>query len=329
VLQLIDRFDIESAVEKARELGAKKLGIQLPDGLKQYAFEISNLLERENFSVVISGKPTYGSCDIDMELLEEVDLLLHFAHTPVTDVDKVIYVPYRVDYSVETVLELLKTKTEIMENSEIEKISLTATSQYAHKLPELKELLESEGFKVYLKKGSSRVEMEGQVLGCNFSSVDGRADIVLFVGDGTFHPKGIAIYSRKEVCAVSPLEKKVRMFGKIDAEKFIRERYMLIIKAMDCKKFCIVASSKPGQKRLELASEIKEKLNRCNQSAILIYVDDVKLDNFMCECIINTACPRIAYDDWKRFGKPVLTPEEVEILIGEREWENYEMDEFL
>ncbi len=329
MLRLIDRLDIESAVEKAREFKAKKLGIQLPNGLKQYAFEISNWLEKENFSVVVSGKATYGSCDIDMELLREVDLLLHFAHTPVIDVDRVIYVPYKVDYSVKTVLELLKTRTEIMRNPEIDKISLTATSQYAHKLPELRELLKSEGFSVYLKKGSSRIKIEGQVLGCNFSSVDRRADIVLFVGDGTFHPKGIAIYSKKEVCAISPLEKRVRKFGKVDAEKFIRERYMLIIKAMDCKKFCIVASSKPGQRRLELASELKEKLNRCNQSAVLMYVDDVKLDNFTCECIINTACPRIAYDDWKWFGKPVLTPEEVEILVGERDWENYEMDEFL
>ena len=44
-------------------------------------------------------------------------------------------------------------------------------------------------------------------------------------------------------------------------------------------------------------------------------------------CYVNTACPRLAYDDQVRFSVPVLTPGEFEILCGVRDFENYEVDE--
>jgi len=321
---ILRRFDLTGLIEEVRETNAKKIGIQLPDGIKYWIFEIVRILEKEGFEVVVSGKASYGSCDIDLELLKKVDLLMHFSHTPVIELDRVVYVPYKVEYNVESVLKTLRT-----EDIEFERVSLTATSQYAHKLEEVKERLEDEGFKVYLKKGSDRVKMKGQVLGCNFTSVDRRAEAVIFVGDGNFHPKGIAIYSKKDVYAVSPLEEKLRKFRKDEVEKFIRERYTLIAKAMECKNFCVVASSKPGQNRLDLAVKLRNLLNSVNCNSIIVYTDEVRLENFPCECIINTACPRISYDDWRVIKKPVLTPQEAEIIAGKRSLDDYEVDEIL
>ena len=40
-----------------------------------------------------------------------------------------------------------------------------------------------------------------------------------------------------------------------------------------------------------------------------------------------TACPRIAIDDSIMYKKPLLTPQELEIAIGKRKWEDYEIDE--
>ena len=40
-----------------------------------------------------------------------------------------------------------------------------------------------------------------------------------------------------------------------------------------------------------------------------------------------TACPRIAIDDSKMYKKPLLTPQELEILFKRRKWEDYEIDE--
>ena len=44
---------------------------------------------------------------------------------------------------------------------------------------------------------------------------------------------------------------------------------------------------------------------------------------------VNTACPRLAYDDQVRFPVPVLTPPEFEILCGARAWDDYAIDEYL
>ena len=44
---------------------------------------------------------------------------------------------------------------------------------------------------------------------------------------------------------------------------------------------------------------------------------------------VNTACPRLAYDDQVRFPVPMLTPPEFEILCGVRDWDDYAIDEYL
>jgi 2-(3-amino-3-carboxypropyl)histidine synthase len=42
---------------------------------------------------------------------------------------------------------------------------------------------------------------------------------------------------------------------------------------------------------------------------------------------VTTACPRVALDDAAKYRIPILTPPEFEVLLGEREWEEYEFDE--
>jgi 2-(3-amino-3-carboxypropyl)histidine synthase len=44
-------------------------------------------------------------------------------------------------------------------------------------------------------------------------------------------------------------------------------------------------------------------------------------------CYVNTACPRLAYDDQVRFPVPVLSPQEFEILCNVRTWDEYAIDE--
>jgi 2-(3-amino-3-carboxypropyl)histidine synthase len=52
-----------------------------------------------------------------------------------------------------------------------------------------------------------------------------------------------------------------------------------------------------------------------------------ELLNLGFDAYVNTACPRLAYDDQVRFPAPVLSPQEFEILCGARDWEQYAIDE--
>ena len=62
----------------------------------------------------------------------------------------------------------------------------------------------------------------------------------------------------------------------------------------------------------------------------LVYLDNIEPDrllNLGVEAAVSTACPRIALDDAAKYKIPILTPPEFEVLMGKRDWEEYEFDE--
>ncbi len=299
---------------------AKVIGIQLPDGLKPKAFEIVEKLKEKGYEVIVSGESCFGACDIDLNLLKVVDVLLHFVHTPILNIEKVIYVPYKIDYNACDVFDVIKS------NVRERRIALISIAQYCHKLKELKKLLEENGYEVELKKGTRRVVYPGQVLGCNYTALrNSKSDAVVFIGDGLFHAIGASIYTGKKVYALNPLSLEI---VRVDTSEFLKERYRLISRCVGLKRVGIIVSSKPGQNRFELAKNLLNLAESYNLKAHLIYLNELtpeKLYNLPYEFYVNTACPRISYDDYKNYDKPIITPQEFEILVGNRE--EYAMDE--
>jgi len=51
------------------------------------------------------------------------------------------------------------------------------------------------------------------------------------------------------------------------------------------------------------------------------------LEGYRVDAWVNTACPRIAIEDVLRYKQPMLTPPELEIVLGLRKWEEYRFDE--
>ncbi len=298
------------------EIKGKRLGIQLPDGLKYYASEIAEFFEKKGFEVILSGKASYGACDIDLDLLKMVDVLLHVGHTKLLNYKNVIYVPYKVDYEVDP--------QTIKKNLKERRIALIGTANYAWKFKEVAKVLESVGYVVELRRGV-KMEFDGQILGCNYSCLkDIESDAILFIGDGTFHAVGAAIYAKKRVYAYNPLTNEMSIIG---FEDFLKKRYFAISKAKLCNSFGILVSKKPGQKRLRLALKLKKMAEEKGIRAEIILADEITSDlieNLNFCCYINTACPRVTYDDYKKFSKTIISPQEFEIALGFRE--DYELD---
>ena len=117
------------------------------------------------------------------------------------------------------------------------------------------------------------------------------------------------------------------------ADRILRIRFARITKAREAKKRGIVVSSKEGQYRLELAKEIKKLLKDNGMEGFIIMLDnvnpDVLLPYFDLDAFIVTACPRIAIDDSQMYKKPLITPQELEIVLNKRQWEDYQLDEIL
>lgn len=76
-------LEIEKAVKEINKQKAKKVCIQLPDGLKPKAKEIADKLkEKTNAEIIIWLGSCYGACDVP-EYVEKlgVDLLIQWGHS--------------------------------------------------------------------------------------------------------------------------------------------------------------------------------------------------------------------------------------------------------
>jgi len=309
--------DISDLVRQLRQRGVRKAALQFPAGLKRQAAKYAGALQAEGFEVIVSGDPCYGACDLALETLEHADVLVHIGHAPVDRQEKVIFVPYPVDFDVavlEKVLPLLKGKT----------TGLVTTVQHARLIPAMEAFLKGRGIDVRVAGGSGRTPLRGQVLGCSFSAArETGADEILFVGTGVFHPIGIALAAKARVVALDPL---TGIAQEVSADSLLRKRFAVIEKARGAKTFGIIVSTKSGQQRLELA----HRLAALSPDTLIVTMKEVSPDellNLGFGCYVNTACPRLSYDDQVRFHVPVLSPQEFEILCGTRTWDDYAIDE--
>lgn len=300
-----------------KKRGAKKVALQFPAGLKRKAAEYTSTLKGAGFEVSVSGDPCYGACDLALDALDDADFLVHFGHTPVDKQDRVIFVPYEVDFDIpvlEKAIPLLKNRN----------IGLVTTVQHVHLIPAMESFLKGKGIDVRVADGSGRTPCRGQVLGCCFTTArDTTADEILYVGTGLFHPIGIALSTKKRVIALDPL---TGIASEVSGDTLLRKRFAVIEKARGAKTIGIIVSTKSGQHRMGLA----RRLAALSPGAVIVTMKEVSPDellNLGFGAFVNTACPRLAYDDQVRFPVPVLSPQEFEILCGARDWENYAIDE--
>jgi len=323
-------LELEHIIQRLKESKAKRALLQLPEGLKTRGMEIIARLERETGAVVtLQVTPVFGACDmLSRSRHPDAEFVIHVGHSPMPSLKPeipTIFIEARSDLDVAPVVKLAARGMS-------GKIGLLTTVQHVHKLDEMRSLLEAAGLEVHIGKGGSRLAHPGQVLGCDFSAARAVADKVdsfLFVGTGLFHPLGAALATGKPVLAADPSSS--RLVDLADArEKALRQRHGAIARAMDAKRFGILACTKPGQQRSELAESLKRELEGAGKEAIILSFDHLEpanLRGLALDAYVSTACPRLAIDDYLRFEQPILTPVELRVLLGKERWDGYRFDE--
>jgi 2-(3-amino-3-carboxypropyl)histidine synthase len=310
--------DLSRLIGVLRERGAKRVALQFPEGLKRRAPAMARALQEAGFEVIVSGDPCHGACDLPLPALALADLLVHVGHAPVDDRPGVIYDLHPMDFPVEVLGEAIPLLTG-------NRVGLVTTSQHLHLLPRVAGFLKARGIEAVVAGGTGRAGHPGQVLGCSFSGARGTGcSEVLYVGTGLFHPVGIQLATGARVIALDPF---LGTAAVVSADRFRRRRFALVEKARGAERIGILLSTKSGQQRLALA----RRLAALSEKAVLVALCEVspeELLNLGFDCYVNTACPRLAYDDQPRFPVPVLSPPEFEILCGKRAWEDYAIDEW-
>jgi 2-(3-amino-3-carboxypropyl)histidine synthase len=294
--------------------------LQFPEGLKKNALKLAEELEKGGNEVFISSSPCYGACGLAVDEARKVkaDKIIHYGHSDY-GVESEIPVEYvffdeKVEFK-----GILKKSLEFLK--EYEKIGLVTTIQHIRQLPEIKEFLEGNGKEVFIGKPGGLAKYPGQLLGCDAGSVksiENEVDCFLYFGGGVFHPLGASLETKRPFLAVDPFINKVQFLDK-EREGVEKRRKGALLKAIEARNFGIICSIKPGQFNLKMASEIKRKLKEVGKSAQILISDEINfesLGNFVnFDCFINTACPRIAIDDYDRIRKPILGMDEVKELV--------------
>jgi 2-(3-amino-3-carboxypropyl)histidine synthase len=323
-------MEMDNVIKQIKRYNAKNVGLQFPEGLKTKSIKIANEIEtKTRTNVIISGDPCFGACDVaDSKMMDMVDLIVHYGHTPLPLKYK-IPVIFVEAYSNIKIAKVLKQSLNLMNN--YSKIAIATTTQHIRLLNEAKDFLEDNGKEVFLN--SSKSTLKGQVLGCNFSSIKNLdAEAYLFIGSGRFHPLGIHLFTKSPVIIANPYTSEVTDI-KDFADEILRIRFARIIKAKEVNVWGILISSKEGQYRFNLAKEIKKTLEDEGKKAYLILVENINPDILLpyldIEGFIVSACPRIAIDDSLMYKKPIITPQELEIVLDKRKWDDYQLDEIL
>ena len=317
-------LELDRAIEMIQRCAARRVGLQVPEGLKRSAFSISRqIAEKTGAEVIISGDPCYGACDLDMDLCQEVDLLFHLGHAELGESPS-----NAVFLEVEMIEDLKSVVERASEELKSGRVGVATTIQHVHRLDEAVQVLREHGIEGLLGPAGGRTKHPGQVLGCSYSSAKALdVDEYLFIGTGRFHPLGIALATGKRVVTADPATGEI---SEIDPDPMLRRRFGAIARAEGAKTFAVLISKKPGQKRMSLAQHIMDLGEVNGLEMFLVYLDNIEPDrllNLGAEAAVSTACPRIALDDSAKYSIPILTPPEFEVLVNERPWEPYTFDE--
>jgi len=318
-------FEEERLKEEIRKRGAKRVLFQLPEGLKAEAPRLALIAEKMGAVAIVSADPCYGACDLAVQEVQNLgaDLLVHYGHSEMMSQQRLptIYIEAKTALSLKPAVQKALLVLQSWKH-----IGLVTTVQHVDMLGEARTTLLEAGKSVAVGD-TGRLKYAGQVTGCDYSNaaaITKDVEAFLFVGGGRFHAIGVALATSKPTVVADPYEERAYSID-AEAQKIKKQRWTSIQEAQKAQNFGVLIGLKSGQKRLDAAMQVKEKLEKKGKKITFLAVREVTPEALMqfptIDSFVNTACPRIALDDANKFQKPVLTVPEALVITGELTWE--------
>jgi 2-(3-amino-3-carboxypropyl)histidine synthase len=322
--------NLDEACEAMIARKARLVGVQLPDGLRLHFRELAGYIEsRTGAAAAMLVEMSCGACMAEYH--PEFELVLHVAHARLRPLpgcgvgsSRVLFIRYRpdlnVDHAVREALRHLKPP-----------VGVLTTSTHADQLPRALKLLTLAGMEPVTAAGR-RTGARAVILGCDFSAAHKLARKVesfLFIGSGAFHPVGAEIATGKPVVGADPYTGQAATFSAVK-DRLLRRRFAAIETAKGAKVFGVMLGLFQGQLRRRKTLELKRLLEVEGKEAYILAArrfDPENVAHLGIEALVSTACSRIAFDDEARYPVPVLTPPELDIALGKRDWADYRLDE--
>jgi 2-(3-amino-3-carboxypropyl)histidine synthase len=315
-----------------RRGGHRRVVLQVPAGLVRNATELAaQLREETGLPVVLAARACFGACDIPSpDEAPNAEAAVVLGHAPIPNMPL-----RRPTYFVEMrhpggdPAGLAET---VVRAGLPKRLGLVASIQHLDLVPSFQRELAARGVTLEIGSGDRRLAYPGQALGCNYTSAEAVADRVegfLFLGTGQFHPLGLAFAVPLPVWTLDPLQGTLE--APVDRAGLIRRRQLLVASCHTARRFGILVSTFAGQDRSPMAAALQRRAEEHGREAELILFDRLDprdLEGRAIDAYVNTACPRIALDDSSLYPRPMLTPPEFLMVLGELPLEPYRFDTY-
>jgi 2-(3-amino-3-carboxypropyl)histidine synthase len=318
--------------EAVRARGSRHVVLQVPAGLVRGAAELAEeATRRTGARVTLLTRACFGACDVPpSDEVPGADAVIALGHSPIPNVRlplPTFFVEMRVpNPPVQPLADLLDG------GGLPRRLGLVASVQHLDLVEPLRAELSARGYTVPIAPGDRRLAYAAQALGCNYSSSEAVArevEAFLFLGTGEFHPLGLALAAARPVYSLDPLQS--RLSGPVDRERLLARRLLYVARAREAHRWGILVSSFPGQYRSAMAEALRRRAEAAGRVAVPIAfrrLDPRDLEGRDLDAYVNTACPRIALDDAALYPRPILTPPEFLMAIGELPLTEYRFDTY-
>lgn len=316
-------FEIHKTVWNIRKHEAKRVALQMPEGLLMYSLIISDILEQFcQCETVVMGDVSYGACCIDDYTARalDCDFIVHYAHSCLVPIDvttiKILYVFVTISVEEDHIIKTLKKNFPVGA-----RLAVFGTIQFNPTIHSIREkLLSDENHVIYVIPPQIKPLSKGEVLGCTSERLnEEQFDAMVYIGDGRFHLESAMIHN-PEIPAYryDPYNRKFTREG-YDQQRLVELRSEAIQTAAQGQTFGLILGALGRQGNLATVEKLEEKLIAAGKTVVKVVLSEIfpqklaMFDNI--DVFVQVACPRLSIDWGYAFSKPLLTPYETNVLL--------------
>lgn len=321
-------FEIQKTVFNIRKAKATRVALQMPEGLLMFACSIADILERFcSVETLVMGDVTYGACCIDDFTARALgcDFMVHYGHSCLVPVDvttlKTLYVFVEISINASHVIETIRRNFDAGSH-----LAVVGTIQFIATLQAIKAELTDYEITVPQSKPLS----PGEILGC--TSPHFKADALIYLGDGRFHLESAMIANPSlPAYRYDPYSQKFTR-ERYDHKDMRRLRAHAIHTARNAQKWGLIVGTLGRQGSLRVVENIQKRLQDQGKQFTLVLMSEIfpdRLAQFDIDAWVQVACPRLSIDWGYAFPKPLLSPYEAAVALGDAKeaWMDEEKDD--
>ncbi|XP_043188479.1 2-(3-amino-3-carboxypropyl)histidine synthase subunit 1-like isoform X1 [Amphibalanus amphitrite] len=324
-------FEIHKTVWKIKQLDAKCVALQFPEGLLVFSLTIADILERfTGAETLVMGDVTYGACCVDDFSARALgaDLMVHYGHSCLIPVDqtsiKMLYV--FVDIKIDAVhfIETLKYNFKADR-----RLALVSTVQFVATLQSVAAELRTDGYQVTVPQ--IRPLSPGEILGCTSPRLQEIDDLV-YLGDGRFHLESAMIANPSVTFYRYDPYSKVFSQEYYDQPRMVAAREAAVTRAGSAATFGVILGTLGRQGSPRVMQHLQDRLKERGARQVTVLLSEVFPDKLrlmpQVDAWMQTSCPRLSIDWGTAFDRPLLTPYEASVVLNQVAWRGlqYPMD---